>query len=144
MQQALQDGGNKPRVLLAAREIACAPFRESLRDDVEFVEAGTLSEAVSRLEAPEAIDLICCTVYFDESRMFDLLRWARVQRADIPFICARALPKDIARISIEAVRIAADNLGATAFVDVPALVAEHGEAQASEKLRGLLLAQLGA
>jgi hypothetical protein len=129
----------KPRVLLAARPAAREPFRKALGMDAEFVEVDTLDAAVSELTCRQPFALVCCTVYFDESRMFDLLRWIKAQCSHIPVICARALPKDITRISMEAVSIAAHTLGAAEFVDLPTLAAEHGDSGASDRLRSILL-----
>ena len=132
----------RPRVLLAARPAACAPFRAAINGDADILEAGTMSEAVARLKSDRAIHLVCSTLFFDESRMFDLLRWVRAERPHIPFVCARALTKDSPRISLEAVRIAAESLGAATFVDLPVLVEGHGEKRAREQLRRLLFSQL--
>ena len=132
-----------PRVLLAARPDACAPFRAAVYGYAEVVEAQTMGAALAKLKGASPIHLICSTLFFDESRMFDLLRWVRAELPHIPFICARALPKDIPQISLEAVRIAADSLGAAAFIDIPALAKEGGAASLSERLRRLLLGHIG-
>jgi CheY-like chemotaxis protein len=134
----------KPLVLIAARPIAREPFLAALGNDAELIEASTLEEAVAQLKKKNEPKLVCCTVYFDESRMFDLLRWVRTERAHIPVVCARAMPKDITKVSIEAVKIAVDALGASIFVDVPALVEVHGKGAANERLRTLLLDRLPA
>src|SRR5262245_47051290 len=120
----------KPRVLVAARPIACGPVRHALGEDAEVVAAHTMDDAVAKLKGAEPFQLVICTVYFDESRMFDLLRWARQKCAHVPFVCARIFPKDITRITIEAVSIAATSLGAATFIDVPAIAAEHGHDEA--------------
>jgi hypothetical protein len=128
-----------PQVLLAARAIACGPFRLALAGHAELVEIETLAESVSYLTHQQPPALICCTILFDESRMFDLLRWVKTQRPDVPFVCARALQKDMPKITTEAVRIASVSLGA-AFIDVPELARQHGDAATPEKLRAALLA----
>jgi len=102
------------------------------------VEVETLEEALKQLNNKDEPRIVCCTVYFDESRMFDLLRWIRAERAHIPVICARAVPKDITKVSMEAVKIAADALGATSFIDVAAIMEMHGPDAAIRKLRELL------
>jgi len=132
----------KPVVLLAARPLAREPFKEALIGSANLVEAGTMAEAVSVLEAGTPIRLICCTVYFDESRMFDLLRWAKAKFADIPFICARAMPKDITKVSIEAVSIASRALGASTFLDLPELQSQYGASEAMSRFRQSLLGYL--
>jgi hypothetical protein len=134
----------KPCVLLAARPVACAAVRQALGDDAEIVDAHTMDAALEHLQGSAKISLVVCTVYFDDSRMFDLLRWARAQCVHIPFVCARIFPKDITRISIEGVSIAVTSLGAAGFIDVPALEAEHGHAEAAQRLRDTLLRQIAA
>jgi len=128
-------------VLLATRSKARELFLTALHDDVEVIEAETFEAAVASLKA-NSLHLICCTVRFDESRMFDLLRWVRAECAHIPVVCARALPKDLSRVSIEAVRIAAESLGAATFIDVPALAERHGQEGARRRLRRALLEEL--
>jgi len=132
----------KPRVLLAARPVARQPFHAALGGDAEIVEAETLDEAVQALSKPDEPKLVCCTVYFDESRMFDLLRWAKAKFADIPFICARAMPKDITKVSIEAVSIASRALGASTFLDLPELQSQYGASEAMSRFRQSLLGYL--
>jgi hypothetical protein len=139
-QQTMQ--AKKPRVLLAARPGAREPFRQALGSDVEVVEAETLEQAVAELSAEEPPNLVCCTVYFDDSRMFDLVQCVRERFSHIPIVCARALPKDLAKISMQALRIASDAMGAAAFVDLPTLAERYGDAGARAQLRVLLLGQL--
>src|SRR5258707_767474 len=137
---ALSSGnsGRRPLVLLAARPIAREPFHAALGNDAEIVEVETLEQAVAHLEKEDEPQLVCCTVYFDESRMFDLLRWIRAERAHIPVVCARAMPKDITKVSMEAVKIAVDALGARSFIDVPVLAEKYGKEAAKNALRVLL------
>jgi len=132
----------KPRVLLAARPLAREPFRQALGSEVDWIEAETLEEVVAELSAGELPSLICCTVYFDESRMFELVEWVRQRFAHIPIVCARALPKDLAKISLQALRIASDAMGAAAFIDLPTLSEQYGDAGARAQLRDVLLGQL--
>jgi len=135
----------KPRVLLAARPVAREPFREAIGTEAELVEVDTLEEALKQLKnRGDEPRIVCCTVYFDESRMFELLRWIRAERAHIPVICARAVPKDITKVSMEAVKIAVDALGATSFIDVAAIMEKYGPEAAIRKLRELLLNVLAA
>src|SRR5207253_2466106 len=88
--------------------------------DLSF--AATMVKA-ERILRKEKFDLIVCTVLFDESRMLDLLRFAksRTQSESTPFVCVRVRTSVIAApIAVEAVGIASRALGAAAFVDVPA------------------------
>ena len=127
-------------MLLAARPVACAPFRAAIDGQADVLEADTLERAIAKLKTEAPIHLVCSTVFFDESRMFDLLRWVKVELPHIPFICSRARPKDMPRISLEAVRIAADSLGAATFIDIPSLEGE----KPIERLRQLLFSHMGA
>jgi CheY-like chemotaxis protein len=82
----------------------------------------TMSKA-ERILRNETFDLIICTVLFDESRMLDLLRFAksRPQSRAIPFACVRARTQVLANaIAVEAVDIASRALGAATFINVPA------------------------
>ena len=82
----------------------------------------TLDEAKAAL-AGRSFDLILIGVHFDESRMFDLLRYVRWQERHraTPVVCV--LTADFARhaIATEGVEIAAKALGGTAFLDLMAL-----------------------
>lgn len=132
----------KPRILLAARKIARQPFFDAFGAEASFVEAETLDEAVSTLQNDPDIDAVCCTLYFDESRMFDLVRWVRSNRQELRVVCARALPKDLHNISLQAVGIASTSLGAT-FVDFPELARKLGTRAAEQALRSAVLDAAG-
>ena len=80
----------------------------------------TLKQAEALLRE-RSFDLIVCTVYFDESRMFDLLRLAKAspEWGRIPFVCARLRPHVFnAPIALEAVAFTCKALGAAAFLNV--------------------------
>jgi len=140
---ATQPGSSrKPRVLLAARPVATRPFREALGDSADIIEASTMEDAVAALKAEPPVHLVCCTLYFDDSRMFDLLDWVRWERPELPFVCGRALVKDLTRTAIETARLAAENRGATGFVDYPEMVKTLGEVKARSRLRRVLLGQI--
>ena len=130
------------RVLLAARPDARAPFQAALGDQVDFLTADTVEEAKTLIASNEHIHLVCSTLYFDESRMFDLLVWIRANRRDLPVICARVLPKDVVPFSLDAVAVAAKGMGAAAFVDYPNLVSEHGAEGARAALEAVMACHL--
>src|SRR5207248_4122340 len=86
----------------------------------DFACAETIEEAQKVLRE-QRFDLIICTIVFDESRMFDLLRLVKANRGwrGIPFVCARARSQSLSSaIAVEAVAFTCDALGATAFVDI--------------------------
>lgn len=68
-----------------------------------------------------AFDLIICTVIFDESRMFDLLRSVRAtpEWQGIPFVCARVRTHILdSRLALEAIAFTCRALGAVSFLDI--------------------------
>jgi len=142
MAAAQSASGGKPRVLLAARPVATGPFRAAIGASADIIEANTMSSAVAALKAKPPVHLVCCTLYFDDSRMFDLLDWVRAQRPELPFVCGRALAKDLTRSAVETARVAAETRGATRFVDYPDMLESLGELKARERLRRILLGEI--
>ena len=82
----------------------------------------TLDEAKAAL-AGRNFDLILIGVHFDESRMFDLLRYVRWQERHraTPVICVLTVDFTRHSIAAEGVEIAVKALGGTAFIDLKAL-----------------------
>ena len=91
--------------ILAGHDLTCA---ETLAHAGQFLQEGTF-------------DLIICTIVFDESKMFDLLRLAksRAQWQRIPFIGAR-VRAHILRLptSLQSAAFTCRALGAEAFLDI--------------------------
>ena len=109
---------------------------------VELVAVSSMAQACERLASPPGVALVLCGVHFDESRMYDLLRYVRNEFPTLPFVCCRIVEAELAKISRESIRIAAASLGASAVVDYPALVEQLGEEQAAQHLRSLVMALL--
>jgi CheY-like chemotaxis protein len=91
--------------ILAGHELACA---EAMAQAEQFLRE-------------RSFDLIICTLVFDESRMFDLLRLAksRLEWQRIPFVCARVrgfIPRLPTALAAAALTCRA--LGAKAFLDI--------------------------
>jgi hypothetical protein len=105
---------------------------------VELVPAYTFEDAVARLERHE-IRLILCGMYFAETRMFDLLRFAKERFPSIPFIACRVGQSEVPQVTLEAVAIAAKSMGAVEFVDVPLL---RPDPVADPEFRSLVLRHL--
>src|SRR4051794_21969321 len=84
----------------------------------ELSVAHTLHEAAGLIERRE-FDLIVVGVHFDESRMFDLLRYLRSagRNRATPAVCVLGRRFESQTISIEGLEIAARALAANAFVD---------------------------
>jgi hypothetical protein len=133
----------KPRVLAAFPPFAQETVRHLLDDDVELKSVATLQEAREALGVDDAIVLALCGVHFDESRMYDLLRYVRATYPALPFLCCRVLDSEIPQISREAIRIAAEALGATFFIDLPSLRKQLGAPEGEQRFRALVLGTLG-
>jgi hypothetical protein len=97
------------------------------REDLTRILAGHDLSCPETLEKAEEMlrtrhfDMIVCTIFFDESRMFDLLRLAKSapEWKPIPFICARLRQRVLeTSITREAVAFTCKALGAAAFLDV--------------------------
>ena len=108
---------------------------------VELIPVTTMADAVRVLERNGDLSVVICGVYFDESRMHDLLRCVRSRFSKVPFVCVRVLDAELPRVARDAIEIAARTLGAAAFIDFPNLVAQRGEKEAEEELRRAVLAQ---
>lgn len=83
----------------------------------DVVAVRTLAEA-QRALAGERFDLVIVAVHFDESRMFDLLRYLQASDHKGPVVCVRSHHFVSPAITIEGLGIAAKALGATMFLDL--------------------------
>jgi CheY-like chemotaxis protein len=86
----------------------------------ELVCAETLAQAEQSLRE-RTFDLIICTIVFDESKMFDLLRLAksRPEWRRIPFVGARIRPHIlISPAALQSAAFTCRALGAAAFLDI--------------------------
>jgi DNA-binding response OmpR family regulator len=85
----------------------------------ELVVAHALEEAQRAVERTQ-FDMIVVTVHFDDSRMFDLLRYLQSsgRHANRPLVCVRSQHFVSPAISIEGLEIAAKTLGCTLFLDL--------------------------
>ena len=100
----------------------------------EVVAVRTLAEA-QRALARERFDLVIVAVHFDESRMFDLLRYLQSGNHQGPVVCVRSQHFVSPAISIEGLEIATKALGATLFLD---LTWYADDAQGNGAVRSLL------
>ena len=107
------------RILVAASPEP-RPVVERILAGHELAFAGTIEEA-ERLLHERAFDLIICTVAFDESRIFDLLRLAKStsEWRQTPFVGARVRLNIIrSPLALRSVAFACRALGAEAFLDI--------------------------
>jgi hypothetical protein len=134
-------GKQQHRILAAFPPRALPIVERVLGAYVRLIPAHTFTSAAEILARDADLTLILCGAHFDESRMFDFLRFARDKFPKIPFVCCRALDAEIPRFSVEALGIAANTLSA-AFLDLPRLVRELGVDQADLQFRSAVLAYL--
>lgn len=103
----------------------------------------TLRDAISLLRSDERIELVAGGLHFDESRMFDLLRYVRAFSAT-PFVSCRVLETVLPQTAIDAVALSSVGLGAATFFDLPAEARRCGTEEAEDAFRSLLLRHLRA
>jgi response regulator of citrate/malate metabolism len=74
-------------------------LRQVLKEEFALMACVTLDAARSTL-VPQKTDLVLCEIYFDESRMCDLLRYAKAHPVArlIPFVCLNEAPQPLIRI----------------------------------------------
>jgi CheY-like chemotaxis protein len=84
--------------------------------DLHFVT--TLDEALRAMQA-RAFEMLVIGVHFDESRMFDLLRHARLDEKNRgkPIVCVRGHLLESTAISVEGLEIAVKSLSGNVFID---------------------------
>jgi DNA-binding NtrC family response regulator len=128
------------RVLVAMRQEGTVAVERALGRYVQVVPAYTFEEALRRLQTPQDINLVLCGMYFEETRMFDLLRFVRQHCPAVPFVGCRIGQSEIPPVTLEAVAIAAKSMGAVDFVDLPLLM--RADPAADQEFRGLVLRHL--
>lgn len=108
-------------MLAALRPQGVVAVQRAVGAYVDPIGAYTYGEALTALRSRQDIDLVICGVFFDETRMFDLLRAVRQEFPDIPFVCCRVGERELPPVSLEAVGIAAKSMGAAGIISLPLL-----------------------
>lgn len=129
----------KPRILAALRPEGVVAVERALGQFADIVPVYAYDEAVRRLESGADIDLVLCGIYFAQTRMFDLLRFVREKRAEIPVVACRIGDTELPNVTLEAVGIASRSMGAAAFVNMPLLRRDEG---GDQEFRSLVLRHL--
>jgi CheY-like chemotaxis protein len=131
------EGRQIARILIAAAAEPRAVLERVLPDhDLFFAE--TLAQAL-KLLSERSFDLVICTIAFDETRMLELLGFAKAnpEWKSTPFICARVRHGIVSSPSArKAVAFTCRQLGAAAFLDVAdyPVDAERGMREAIEAI----------
>ena len=134
--------GSTRHMLVAIPPPALGALERAAGSYIRLTPVHTFEQAIDRLGQNGNIAAVVCGVFFDEARMFDLLRAVRKSRPTLPFICCRILPRQVPDMPIESLKIAAENLGAS-FIDFRSRLEQYGTEAAESELRGLILAALG-
>ena len=132
---------NRPHVLAAFTHHIIPYLETTLGSYVDVVSAHTVEEALQRLADDRSIAVVLCGVFFNGSRMFELMREVRRINPQLAFIACRILPLELPGVSIEALTIALESLGAR-YVDVPHLEQLYGRDQAQSEFRSAVLSKI--
>lgn len=108
----------KPRLLLAGTPTGLRVLRLIFEGEAELLSAETLPQATRLLAADP--DLIVCTLRFDESRMFELLRLVRTYERNrlTPVVCMLSGPTALSDVAIEGLDHAVKAMLANAFLNL--------------------------
>ena len=130
----------RPRILLAAPYDAEALLRRALGPlELELFAAHDGDSAMRAVE--RGIDLVVCTLRFDESRMLDFAARIAHARPHLPVVCCRVLSR-LPGASLDAAFAAAGRLGAVEMVNLGRVARREGVPNAEEQLRAAVLAHL--
>jgi hypothetical protein len=110
-----------PRILIATAP-AAAKRLQGILAGYSMTVVHTVQEAQAVLAA-ERFTLAILGVYFDESRMFEVMSYARVSalNRDVPIVCVRGIPGNISPITLRMLEQTVNALSACEFLDLTAI-----------------------
>ena len=108
-------------ILAAVRPQGAVAVRRALGEYAEVLPVYEYGDAVAALRSRRDIDLVLCGSFFDETRALDLLRLVRSEFPSLPFVSCRIGSRAVPPVLVEAMGIAAQSMGAAAFIDMPLL-----------------------
>jgi hypothetical protein len=120
-------------LLVATTPMGYVHARRALHHRFDLVAAFSIAQASAALQA-DGIAAILCSIHFDDSRMYDLLREAHLVAPELPFLCCRILHSPLSRQALEALMTSARQLGCRAFVDFNELQRGHGYDEADRRV----------
>ena len=106
---------NKPKLLIATAQRGHAVLKGMFSAEADAVFVFTLDEAIHELDKG-GVDCLLASLHFDESRMFDLVRHARIHAPQVPCVCTRLLDTMLRGSLLDGMLIAVESLGAR-FID---------------------------
>lgn len=111
----------KPTALLAVPAEISAQAIRLFEPDFTVTVSTTFAQAKKALK--QSFDVIAAASSFDESRMFDLLRYCKAQATvhAIPFVAMRIAGIAMDDTTHQAIHIAAQALGAEGYIDLQRL-----------------------
>jgi len=126
---------NKPHVLVAASPSSGHSLAQTLHNRFTSHTVSSLSNAVTHYGLH--IDLVVCSLCFDESRMFDFLRYLNARSAkDVrPFLCVNVQEQLLSESTIRSIDMASRSLGAVGFIDLRRWNGRYGNAGAASKFQ---------
>jgi len=127
-----------PRILLAAAPVSLEPLALAIGSEFATNVAHNIAQA--KAELVHSFDLVVCGLYFDDSRMFDLLRHMKAEASTrvIPFLAVKATPGQLSATLLQGVEIACAALGAEKFVELSEWVRLEGQPAAHTRFRNLV------
>lgn len=110
-----------PRVLIAATPVAEKRLQAILAG-YSMTVVHTVQEAQAALAA-ERFTLAILGVYFDESRMFEVMSYARAGalNRDVPIVCVRGIRGNISPITLRMLQQTINALSGCEFLDLSAI-----------------------
>jgi DNA-binding NtrC family response regulator len=136
----MERNAHSGRVLVACSRDSEEILRNALDPlGVRILRAYTHDEAKAHLDA--GIDVVVCSLRFDESRMLDFIAEIARERPRLPVVCCHVSGK-LREASLRAAFTAAGHLGAVAVVDFPDPDREAQTAGANAELRAAVAANL--
>jgi hypothetical protein len=132
----------KCRLLVAVTPMGYMHARRALHEHFDLVPAFSLQQALSALKHGE-IEAVLCSIHFDESRMFDLLRAATETDPGIPVACCILLDSKLSPDCLGSLIEAAKSKGARGLVDYNRLHREVGFVEADRQFREEVLRLFG-
>ena len=108
--------------------------------DAEITCAFSREEAMACVDG--GVDLVVCSLRFDESRMLDFVAELARRRPHLPLVCCHVIGSNLPEPSLDAAFTAAGHLGAVALVNLPELARSEGAELAERRLREAVVSSL--
>jgi hypothetical protein len=105
-----------PRVMAAVTPPGLKILRPMIAGRCQVIPAYTMPVAMELVR--DRIQLVVCSLHFDESRMFDLLSYMRIAMPRLPVVCCAMMQTQLSEAAMHDLTVAARELGAVDFIDM--------------------------